>query len=89
MRAPLLYVSPTQINTQMPFEVNDVTSVSTWVRIEGKDGVRITNAIAVPIIPQNPGIFADDGTDPRPAVAFHGSAMRNRCSFRRRNPERK
>jgi hypothetical protein len=75
VRAPLLYVSPTQINTQMPFEVNDASSVSTWVRIEGRDGVRISNAIGVPIIPQNPGIFADNGTDPRPAVAYHGSSF--------------
>jgi hypothetical protein len=72
--APLLYVSPTQINTQMPFEVNDASSVTTWVRIEGKDGVRITNAIAVPVVPQNPGIFAEEGTDPRPGVAYHGSS---------------
>lgn len=75
VRAPVLYVSPTQINTQMPFEVNDSTSVSAWVRIEGKDGVRVTNAIGVPIIPQNPGIFAENGTDPRPAVAYHGSSF--------------
>lgn len=74
--APLLYVSPTQINTQMPFEVFDSTSVSAWVRIEGKDGsVRITNAIGVSIIPQNPGIFAEGESDPRPAVAFHGSSF--------------
>ena len=26
-------------------------------------------------MPQNPGIFADEGTDPRPAVAFHGSSF--------------
>jgi hypothetical protein len=74
MAAPLMYVSPTQINTQLPFEVNDASSVSAWVRIERKDGtVQITNAIGVPVIPQNPGIFADEGNDPRPAVAYHGS----------------
>ena len=73
VRAPLLYVSPTQINTQMPYEVNDASSVSAWVRIEGRDGVTITNATGVPIIPQNPGVFAGDGTDPRPAVAYHGT----------------
>ena len=47
-RAPLMYVSPTQINSQMPFEVNDASSISAWIRIEGKDGVRITNATARP-----------------------------------------
>jgi hypothetical protein len=72
--APLFYVSPTQINTQLPFETYDTTSVSAWVRIEGPDGVRVTNAIGVPVIPENPGIFADSGPDPRPAIAFHGSS---------------
>lgn len=72
--APLMYVSPNQINSQLPFEVNDATSVSAWVRIQGKDGVRITNAIAVPVVPQNPGIFAEEGTDPRPGVVYHGSS---------------
>lgn len=72
--APLMYVSPTQINTQLPFEVNDASSVNAWVRIQRKDGtIQTTNAIGVPVIPQNPGIFAEEGTDPRPAVAFHGS----------------
>jgi uncharacterized protein (TIGR03437 family) len=74
--APLLFVSPTQINAQMPFDVNDAYSVSAYVRTVGADGkVRITNAIAVPIIPQNPGIFAEAGLDPRPAVALHGSSF--------------
>ena len=36
--------------------------MSTWVRIQGKDGIRITNAIAVPVVPQNPGIFGEEGT---------------------------
>jgi uncharacterized protein (TIGR03437 family) len=74
--APLLYVSPTQINAQMPWEVNDAYSVNAYVRIEKADGsVATTTAIAVPVIPQNPGIFALPGeTDPRPAIALHGSS---------------
>jgi hypothetical protein len=73
--APLFFVSPGQINTQMPYEVNDAYSVSAYVRTTGADGkVRITTAIAVPVIPQNPGIFAQPGTDPRPAVVLHGNS---------------
>lgn len=73
--APLQYVSPGQINAQMPWEVFDAYSVSAYVRTVGKDGtVRTTTAIAVPIIPQNPGIFAQGGTDPRPAIALHGGS---------------
>lgn len=75
--APLLYVSSDQINTQMPWEVNDSSSVNAYVRITGRDGtVRTTTAIAVPIIPQNPGVFAEQqGLDPRPARAMHGSSF--------------
>jgi len=75
IRAPLLFVSPTQINAQVPFEVLDTTSINAYVRTRHKDGrVSITTPIAVPIIPSNPGIFALDGPDPRPAVAFHASS---------------
>ena len=75
MRSPLFYVSPTQINAQMPFEVNDSNGVSSYVRTVHNDGsVTATNAIAVPIVPENPGILALAGTDPRPAMAFHASS---------------
>ena len=76
MRAPLLHVSPTQINAQMPFEVNDSWSVSAYVRIQRRDGsVDVSTAVGVPIITANPGIFALGGTDPRPGVVMHGSSQ--------------
>jgi len=75
IRAPLYFVSPTQINAQMPVEVADTKSVSAYVRTVHADGsVTASNAIPVPIIPFNPGIFAAAGTDPRPAVAVHSSS---------------
>jgi uncharacterized protein (TIGR03437 family) len=75
MRAPLVYVSPTQINAQMPFEVNDSNGVSAYVRTAHNDGnVTATTAIAIPIVPENPGILAAAGNDPRPAMAFHASS---------------
>jgi hypothetical protein len=74
IRAPLLSVSPTQINTQIPFEVSDASGVSVVVRTERGDSVFSTTAISVPIVFQNPGIFADAGTDPRPAIASHSSS---------------
>ena len=75
IRAPLLYVSPKQINAQMPFEVSDTTSVSAYVRTRWSDGrITATNAVGVPIIEQNPGIFGYGGVDPRPAVALHFSS---------------
>ena len=76
IRSPLMYVSPTQINAQIPFEVADATSVSAYVRVEWSDGrVTVTNPVAVPIIPQNPGIFGYEGPEPRPAVALHSSSQ--------------
>ncbi len=75
MDAPLLYVSPGQINAQLPWETSyETTSVSVYVRTERNDGrVTITTPTGVPIIPQNPGIFADEGPDPRPGVVLHSS----------------
>ena len=76
IRSPVLYVSPTQINTQLPFEVNDANGVSAYVRTVHPDGsITYTNAIGVPVVSGygNPGIFAMTGPDPRPALAYHTS----------------
>jgi len=75
IRAPLLYVSPTQINTQVPYEVNDASSVTSFVRTEHSDGtVTNTASVAVPVTFGNPGIFALNGDEPRAAIAFHTSS---------------
>ena len=74
-RAPLLYVSPTQINAQMPLDFTDRTSVSLYLRTAHADGtVTATTPIAVTIVPQNPGLFAEPGNDPRPGIVYHGSS---------------
>jgi uncharacterized protein (TIGR03437 family) len=41
--------------------------------VQSNGSVAITTAIAVPVVPQNPGVFAGAGVDPRPAIALHGS----------------
>ncbi len=72
MRAPLLYVSPTQINAQLPFEVQDRSSASAYVRTIHKDGTStVSTAVAISIVSANPGIFAEDGSDPRPGLVYH------------------
>jgi uncharacterized protein (TIGR03437 family) len=72
---PLLYVSPTQINAQMPLEFVDRTSVSLYARATHADGsVSVTSPVAVTIVKQNPGIFAQGGTDPRPGILYHGAS---------------
>jgi len=76
IRAPILSVSPTQINTQLPFEVNGANGVSAYVRTVHNDGtITATNNIGVPVISGygNPGIFAGSGNDPRPVLAYHTS----------------
>jgi uncharacterized protein (TIGR03437 family) len=73
--APLLYVSPKQINAQLPLFGSDSASSSLYVWTRHTDGT-VTSSIAIPvtIVAQNPGIFAGVGTEPRPALAMHGSA---------------
>jgi uncharacterized protein (TIGR03437 family) len=78
--APLLYVSPNQINAQLPWEFIDTTSVSAYVRSVMSDGsVMVTTPIAVTIVNQNPGIFTLPGytQDPKPGVVMHGSSSAN------------
>jgi uncharacterized protein (TIGR03437 family) len=77
LRAPLFSVSPTEIRAQVPFEILNSQSLNAFVRTQRRDGsISVTSPIAVPIIEQNPGVFAvEDVPDPRPALAFHGSAF--------------
>ena len=75
IEAPLFYVSPKQINAQIPVEVFDRQSVSAYVRTTHADGtVSASNAVAVPIVQFNPGLFGQPGGDIRPAVALHSSS---------------
>jgi uncharacterized protein (TIGR03437 family) len=72
--APLLYVSPTQVNAQIAFEFLDANSISCYLLVHHADGsVVASTAIAVPLDQQNPGIFANYGEEPRAAIAFHTS----------------
>ena len=76
--APLYSVSPTQISGQLPFEVIGRTSVSAYFRTVRNDGtVMVSNPQAVTVVGANPGIFADSGTDPRPAKVYHAYSNAN------------
>ena len=75
IRSPLMLVSPTQINTQIPWEVSSSNSVNMFIRTTHADGsITVTTAVGVPIALQNPGIFAQVGPDPRVALAYHNSS---------------
>jgi uncharacterized protein (TIGR03437 family) len=71
--APIFFVSPTQINSQIPWEVNDTSSINAYVRSERAGGVVSTTPVAVTIVPANPGIFTRT-VDTAEAVAFHASS---------------
>ena len=76
VQTPLVSVSPLQINAQVPYEFQDRTSSSVYVRTVHSDGsVTVTSPIAMTIVPQNPGIFAQPGSDPRVAMMMHGSTQ--------------
>jgi uncharacterized protein (TIGR03437 family) len=75
IKSPLLMVSPNEIRAQIPWEVNDADSSNFYVRQVLSNGtVRVTTAVSIPVVKQNPGIFAIEGViDPRPAIAVHSS----------------
>lgn len=76
IRSPLMYVSSTQINAQIPYEVLDANSSNLFVRTVHNDGsITVTDAVGLPITPENPGIYAQSGPEPRAAIAFHGSSF--------------
>ena len=78
--APLLYVSPTQINTQIPWELANETSINCYVRTVASDGTVVaTTPVAITIVPANPGIFSYFNTTgpQRVAVMLHGSSYAN------------
>jgi uncharacterized protein (TIGR03437 family) len=78
MRAPLFSVSPTQIKAVLPWSVYGSATASSWLRIAHADGsVTVTNAVNIPVVTSNPGIFADTtpgAPEPRAATAVHGSS---------------
>jgi len=76
IKSPLLFVSPTQVNAQIPWEFTDTTSVNAFIRSVMADGsIVATSPVAVTIVDANPGLFSQNGTQsPEVAVAVHGSS---------------
>ena len=73
--APLVMVSPTAINAQIPWELGDTTSINAYVRSESDDGhVMVTTPVAVTIVTANPGIYAKPGTTPSQGLVYHASS---------------
>jgi uncharacterized protein (TIGR03437 family) len=75
IKSPIYAVSPTQISAQIPVEVNDGTSSNAVVRTVRADGsISVSQALAVPIIAENPGVYSQPGGDPRTGIAMHYSS---------------
>ncbi len=76
IRAPLLAVSPTQIDVQVPFELVDTNSSSLYVRTLHNNGtVTVTTAIGLQISGVGaPGLYAAPGPEPRQVNATHYSS---------------
>jgi uncharacterized protein (TIGR03437 family) len=76
VRAPLLYVSPTEIHAQVSWVFTDTSSVNAFVRSVQPDGsVMFTSPVAVTIVPANPGLFAQPGTtNPQIGLIYHASS---------------
>ena len=73
--APLVMVSPTRVNAQIPWELGDTTSISAFVRSQNDDGsVVVTTPVAVSIVTANPGIYAQPGTNPSVGIIYHASS---------------
>ncbi len=60
--APLTYVSPTQINAQIPWEFTNTTSINAYVVSQMNGGVTFTSPVAVTIVAANPGVYGQPGT---------------------------
>jgi hypothetical protein len=73
---PLIAVSPTRILAQLPIEVNGSNSASAVVQTKRKDGsLTVSTGVAIPLIGQQPAIYADPGLDPRPGLTYHLSSQ--------------
>ncbi|HUI80820.1 MAG TPA: hypothetical protein VLY24_23000 [Bryobacteraceae bacterium] len=79
--APLFYVSPNQVNAQIPWEVQDQTSINAYVRsVDSSGNTMVTTPVAVTIVTQNPGIFTQQVPatgNLKPGVVLHGSSYAN------------
>lgn len=73
--APLTYVSPTQINAQIPWEFTSTTSINAYVVSQLNGGATFTSPVAVTMVTANPGLYGMLGTsNPELGIAMHYSS---------------
>jgi uncharacterized protein (TIGR03437 family) len=70
---PLLAVSPTQVQAQIPYDLANRGAASFYVRVEHANGtVTVTTPISLKLAPTSPGLFAFSGSEPRIGILLHG-----------------
>lgn len=73
---PIIAVSPSRILAQLPVEVTGSTSSSAVIRTKRKDGsVTVSTSVAIPLIEQQPAIYAESTAEPRPGLIYHLSSQ--------------
>jgi uncharacterized protein (TIGR03437 family) len=85
IRSPIVSVSPTKIDAQIPWEVpvttgsttTNTNSINAYVRSVLSDGsIQVTSPVAATIVPGNPGVLSQDPyANPRIALAYHAMSQ--------------
>jgi uncharacterized protein (TIGR03437 family) len=69
--APLFYVSPGQINIQVPFEVSGSRAT-----VQVNNGGTVSNEVPIPLSPSSPGVYSyADGQSPNRAIILHSDGV--------------
>lgn len=72
---PLLSVSPTQVEFQLPYRLSHVSTGTLYVRTEHSDGhTTVSKGTSIAIEPAAPGIYAFGGAEPRAGLILHAQA---------------
>lgn len=81
IQSPIVAVSPTKIDAQIPWELpvptgsttTNTNSINAYVRSVLSDGsIQVTSPVAATIVPGNPGVLSQDPyANPRIALAYH------------------
>lgn len=69
---PLLSVSPTEIQAQLPYDLGARGAASFYLRVEHRGGTTtVTTPVSLKLVPASPGLFALGGSEPRGAILLH------------------
>lgn len=78
MALPVLSVSPTEVQVQLPYHLPGILSGTLYVRSERTDGtVDISTGTHIAIEPAAPGIYAFGGEEPRAGLILHAQGNGN------------